>query len=189
MLNIVLFGPPGAGKGTQSENLITSYQLIHLSTGDILRREVANKTSLGIEAKKLMDQGLLVPDDVVIKMIESRIDEDADANGFIFDGFPRTTAQAEALDRMLGKKNTSIKMMIALEVNDNELIHRLLKRGLDSGRPDDRDENVISKRIHEYNLKTAPLKEYYSKQGKFQSVDGIGSIEEIFSKLQKLIES
>lgn len=189
MLNIVLFGPPGAGKGTQSEKLIATFQLVHLSTGDILRKEVAGQTPLGLEAKKLMDQGLLVPDEVVIKMIEGRIDEHSKANGFIFDGFPRTTTQAEALDKMLAKKNTGITMMLALEVADDELIRRLLLRGQESGRPDDRNETIIAQRIREYNSKTAPLKEYYTRQGKFHSINGIGSIDEIFSSLCRVIES
>ena len=147
MLNIVLFGPPGAGKGTQSEKLINAYQLVHLSTGDILRGEVAAKTQLGLEAKKLMDQGLLVPDEVVVGMIESKIDSNAGANGFIFDGFPRTTAQADSLDKMLERKGTAISMMLALEVEDSELIKRLLNRGLESGRADDQNESIIAKRI------------------------------------------
>jgi adenylate kinase len=188
MLNIVLFGPPGAGKGTQSTKLIEEYQLVHLSTGDILRTEIANKTKLGMEAKKLMDQGLLVPDEVVINMIEARVDANRNAKGFIFDGFPRTTAQAEALDLLLGRKKTSISMMLALEVEDEELIRRLLNRGKDSGRPDDQNREVISKRIFEYNSKTAPLKKYYSDQGKFHGVEGEGSIEEIFSRLTSIIE-
>lgn len=189
MLNIVLFGPPGAGKGTQSSKLIEKYKLVHLSTGDILRSEVANKTALGNEAKKLMDQGLLVPDEVVIGMIESRVDADRNAKGFIFDGFPRTTAQAEALDKLLLKKNTSISMMLSLEVEDEELIHRLLIRGKDSGRPDDQNKEVISKRINEYNSKTAPLKSYYSKQGKFHGINGVGSIDEIFDRLTSVIKN
>lgn len=187
MLNIVLFGPPGAGKGTQSENLIKEFQLVHLSTGDILRSEVAAQTALGIEAKKLMDQGLLVPDEVVIGMIESKIDSNKNAKGFIFDGFPRTTKQAEALDGLLSKKNSSITMMLALEVDDTELIKRLLNRGKDSGRADDQDESIISRRIQEYNNKTAPLKSYYTAQGKFHSIKGIGTVEEIFGSLSKVI--
>ena len=187
MLNIVLFGPPGAGKGTQSENLIKEFQLVHLSTGDILRSEVAAKTALGVEAKKLMDQGLLVPDEVVIGMIESKIDSNKNAKGFIFDGFPRTTKQAEALDGLLSKKNSSITMMLALEVDDTELIKRLLNRGKDSGRADDQDESIISRRIQEYNNKTAPLKSYYTAQGKFHSIKGIGTVEEIFGSLSKVI--
>ncbi len=187
MLNIVLFGPPGAGKGTQSTHLIEKYQLVHLSTGDILRSEVANKTTLGIEAKKLMDQGLLVPDEVVIRMIEARVDANRNAKGFIFDGFPRTTAQAEALDRLLEKKSTSISMMLSLEVEDEELIRRLLNRGIESGRPDDQNEEVIRKRINEYNSKTAPLKNYYNAQSKFHGIQGVGSIEDIFNRLTAVI--
>ncbi len=187
MLNIVLFGPPGAGKGTQSEKLISEFKLIHLSTGDILRVEVASKSQLGIEAKKLMDQGLLVPDEVVIGMIEAKIDANRNANGFIFDGFPRTTAQAESLDKMLAKKGTSISLMLALEVEDSELIKRLLNRGFESGRADDQNEQIISKRINEYNNKTAPLKQFYQEQGKFYSVNGIGSVNEIFNSLSEVI--
>src|SRR6185503_18228421 len=143
MLNIVLFGPPGAGKGTQSEKLIAKYQLVHLSTGDILRNEIANQTPLGMEAKKLMDQGILVPDEVVIGMIDSRLDANRNARGFIFDGFPRTAAQAEALDKLLAQKSSAITMMLSLEVPKQELISRLLNRGKDSGRADDSNEAVI----------------------------------------------
>jgi len=189
MLNIVLFGPPGAGKGTQSDKLISEYKLVHLSTGDILRGEIKNGTSLGLEAKKLMDQGILVPDEVVIGMIESKVDANKDGNGFIFDGFPRTTAQAEALDKLLAKKNTSITMMLSLEVPKDELIRRLLNRGKDSGRPDDQNETVIENRINEYNNKTAPLKEHYAKQGKFFGVKGVGTIDEIFASLVDVIGS
>ncbi len=188
MLNIVLFGPPGAGKGTQSENLIKKYQLVHLSTGDILRSEIAAGTQLGIEAKMLMDAGVLVPDEVVIAMISSKLDHNKDAKGFIFDGFPRTTAQAEALDKLLYQKHTSITMMLALEVNDEELIKRLLSRGKESGRPDDQNERIIRNRIDEYNNKTAPLKEYYSSQNKFRIVNGIGSVDDIFNSLCSAIE-
>jgi adenylate kinase len=183
MLNIVLFGPPGAGKGTQSEKLITAYNLVHLSTGDILRSEIAAGTELGMEAKKLMDQGILVPDEVVIGMISSKLDQNKDAKGFIFDGFPRTTAQAKALDELLKEKNTGISMMLALEVSDEELTKRLLLRGKESGRPDDRDEEVIRKRIEEYANKTAPLRDYYMAQNKYRSVHGIGTIDEIFEGL------
>ena len=189
MLNIVLFGPPGAGKGTQSDLLIKKYSLVHLSTGDILRSEVAAGTQLGLEAKKLMDAGNLVPDEIVIGMISSKVDANKDAKGFIFDGFPRTTAQAEALDKLLSGKNTSISMMLALEVDDEELIKRLLNRGKLSGRSDDADATIIANRISEYNKKTAPLKDYYTKQGKFFSVKGVGSIEEIFGSLCEKIDS
>lgn len=188
MLNIVLFGPPGAGKGTQATKLIEKYQLVHLSTGDILRSEVSAKTPLGLEAKKLMDAGLLVPDEVVIGMINTKLEQNKNAKGFIFDGFPRTTAQAEALDKLLIQKGTAITMMLALEVNDEELIKRILLRGKDSGRSDDADENIIRNRIKEYNSKTAPLKDYYSKQNKFHAVHGTGSIDEIFERLCKEVE-
>jgi len=183
MLNIVLFGPPGAGKGTQSEKLINKYQLVHLSTGDILRGEIAAGTALGREAKKLMDAGNLVPDQVVIGMISSKVDQNKKAKGFIFDGFPRTTAQAQALDKLLAQKHTSITLMLALEVDDNELTKRLLSRGKESGRADDQNEEIIRNRINEYNNKTAPLKEYYTAQNKFHSVNGIGSVEDIFAGL------
>jgi adenylate kinase len=189
MLNIVLFGPPGAGKGTQSENLIAKYKLIHLSTGDILRGEITAGTALGMEAKKLMDAGQLVPDEVVIGMISSKLDANPTANGFIFDGFPRTTAQAEALDSLLKEKSTSISMMLALEVDNDELVKRLLNRGLSSGRPDDANTDVIQNRINEYNNKTLPLKNYYTAQGKFKSIHGIGTIEEIFASISNAIDS
>lgn len=183
MLNLVLFGPPGAGKGTQSEKLINKYGLIHLSTGDILRSEIARGTDLGKKAKEVMDRGELVSDDIVIGMIESKLDDNPNAKGFIFDGFPRTAAQATALDDLLQKKGTGISGMLALEVDDEELVKRLLLRGKDSGRADDRDEDVIRRRIKEYNDKTLPLKKYYSEQGKFHSIHGIGSIDEIFKLL------
>jgi adenylate kinase len=188
MLNIVLFGPPGAGKGTQSDKLISKYNLIHLSTGDILRSEIANGTALGLEAKKLMDQGILVPDEVVIGMIESKLDKNKNANGFIFDGFPRTRAQAETLDKLLEAKGSSISMMLALEVPKEELIKRLLNRGKDSGRADDSNESIIEKRIDEYNSKTAPLKEYYTAQKKYSGVNGVGNINEIFDSLCEVID-
>ncbi len=183
MLNLVLFGPPGAGKGTQSENLINKYGLVHLSTGDILRTEIARGTDLGRKAKDIMDRGELVGDDIVIGMIESKLDDNPNAKGFIFDGFPRTAAQAVALDDLLQKKGTGISGMLALEVDDEELTKRLLLRGKDSGRADDRDEPTIRRRIQEYNNKTLPLKNYYSEQGKFHSIAGIGSIDEIFKSL------
>ena len=183
MLNLVLFGPPGAGKGTQSENLINRYGLVHLSTGDILRSEIARGTDLGKKAKEIMDKGELVGDDIVIGMIESKLDENPHAKGFIFDGFPRTTAQAVALDDLLQKKGTGIAGMLALEVEDEELVKRLLIRGQDSGRADDKNEEVIRRRIEEYNTKTLPLKVFYNEQGKFHSIHGIGSIDEIFKSL------
>ncbi len=183
MLNIVLFGPPGAGKGTQSENLINKYGLVHLSTGDLLRSEIARGTDLGLQAKAIMDRGDLVSDEIVIGMIESKLDSNPNVKGFIFDGFPRTTAQAVALDDLLQKKGTAIHAMLALEVDDEELTKRLLLRGQDSGREDDKNEGIIRNRINEYNNKTAPLKNYYNEQGKFHSIKGIGTIEQIFQNL------
>ena len=189
MLNLVLFGPPGAGKGTQSNLLIEKYSLIHLSTGDILRGEISAGTVLGLEAKILMDRGDLVPDEVVIGMISSKLDNNPSANGFIFDGFPRTSAQAEALDNLLEEKRTSISAMISLKVEDEELIKRLLSRGKDSGRADDQDESIIANRINEYNNKTAPLKEYYSAQNKLSEIEGDGTVEDIAEKLNDVIDT
>lgn len=189
MINIVLFGPPGAGKGTQAEKTIDKYNFVHLSTGDILRSELADKTLLGLEAKKFMDKGELVPDEVVIGMIETKIDQSPDAKGFIFDGFPRTTAQAEALDKLLLKKETAITAMLMLSVEHNELIKRLLNRGKDSGRTDDQDISIIENRIRVYNNETAPLIEYYEQQGKYHAVHGMGSIEEIFQSLCYIIDN
>jgi adenylate kinase len=187
-LNIVLFGPPGAGKGTQSAMLIEKYKLVHFSTGDILRGEIASGTKLGLEAKALMDQGLLVPDTVVIGMIENKIDQNADSKGFIFDGFPRTVAQARALDKLLGDRGTAITVMLALEVDDEELMKRLLSRGKMSGRTDDQDPTIIENRIKEYNNKTAPLKDYYREQNKLRVVNGVGSIDDIFNTLCSAVE-
>ena len=183
MLNIVLFGPPGAGKGTQSEKVIEKYQLVHFSTGDILRGELARETKLGLEAKKFMDKGQLVPDDVVIGMIENKIAENMDAKGFIFDGFPRTSAQATALDKVMSKKSIAVSAMIALEVEKEELIKRLLNRGKTSGRSDDMDTAVIENRIQVYNEKTSPLIDFYKAQNKFVSVKGMGTVDDIFGGL------
>ncbi|MEH6308914.1 adenylate kinase [Olivibacter sp. CPCC 100613] len=188
MLNLVLFGPPGAGKGTQSQKLIEKYQLVHLSTGDLLRSEIAQGTTLGLEAKKLMDDGKLVPDEVVIGMISNKLDSNPDAKGFIFDGFPRTVAQAEALDNLLTSKNAQISGMIALQVDEKELEKRLLLRGKDSGRADDANPEIIRKRIVEYNSKTAPVASYYEQQEKLQNINGIGSIDEIFDSICAVID-
>jgi len=189
MLNIVLFGPPGAGKGTQAAKLLEKYQLVHLSTGDILRSELASQSALGLEAKKYMEKGELVPDSVVIGMIESKIDNNADAKGFIFDGFPRTTAQAEALDKMLDKKAIPITMMLALEVEKEELIKRLLNRGKDSGRADDQDPSIIENRIKVYNSETAPVQDFYDAQNKYKGILGMGSIDDIFDRLCDAIDA
>ncbi len=187
MLNIALFGPPGAGKGTQSEKIIIKYQLVHLSTGDILRAEIANQTKLGMEAKQFMDKGALVPDSVVIGMIANKLDANKSAKGFIFDGFPRTTAQAEALDKMLDERKLSISGMLALEVEHQELVNRLLNRGKTSGRSDDQNPEIIENRIKEYNAKTLPVIKYYDAQGKFKGIQGMGSIDEIFERISKAI--
>lgn len=189
MLNIVLFGPPGAGKGTQSTFLVDSYNLVHLSTGDLLRGEIAAGTQLGLEAKSLMDRGDLVPDSVVIGMIRNKLNANLEAKGFIFDGFPRTIPQAEALDNVLSEVGTGITAMIALEVPEEELVARLLNRGKDSGRADDQNEQIIRNRIAEYNKKTAPVASFYSTQNKFKSVNGVGSIEEITYALKEAISN
>ena len=188
MLNLVLFGPPGAGKGTQSQKLIDKYNLVHLSTGDLLRSEIAAGTELGLKAKALMDQGILVPDEVVIGMIDNKLKENKNAGGFIFYGFPRTVPQAEGLDRLMAENGTEITCMIALEVDEEELTKRLLLRGKSSGRPDDQNEELIRKRVQEYNNKTTPVANYYEKQGKFFSVHGIGEIEEIFTNSCAIID-
>lgn len=189
MLNLVLFGPPGAGKGTQAEYLIESYRLIHLSTGDLLRSEIAGRTNLGLEAKRLMDKGELVPDDVVIGMIKSKLEDNPTAKGFIFDGFPRTVAQAEALDLLLNGNGTAVSGLLSLEVERHELINRLLGRGLVSGRSDDQDQAVIENRVQVYGEKTAPLIRYYQAQGKYFSIDGMGTIPEIAGRLKDTVDT
>lgn len=188
MLNLVLFGPPGAGKGTQSANLIEKYNLVHLSTGDMLRAEIGAATTLGLKAKSLMDAGILVPDEVVIGMIDNKLKANPGAAGFIFDGFPRTVAQAAALDNLLNANQTPINQMIALEVDDEELTKRLLERGKTSGRPDDQNEELIRKRVQEYNQKTRPVADFYAAQDKFSAINGIGDIEEIFAGICEKID-
>ena len=188
MFNIILFGPPGSGKGTQSERLISKYGLKHLSTGDILRNEIAGKTPLGLAAKSIMDKGQLVPDEVVIEMISAALDNNPGANGFLFDGFPRTTAQAEALDKLLTQKGTQIAGVLALQVSQKELVERLLNRGLTSGRSDDTNEEIISARIAEYEKKTAAVADYYRKYDKVVFVKGEGTIDEIFESLCREID-
>ncbi len=189
MFNLILFGPPGSGKGTQSEKLIAKYGLKHLSTGDLLRSEIAQKTALGLEAKKIMDKGHLVPDEVVIGMICSALETNPDTKGFLFDGFPRTDKQAEALDKLLDLKKTAISIMLALEVSEEELVKRLAKRGETSGRSDDNNENVIRARIAEYNDKTAAVAQYYRNFDKVVMVKGEGNVEEIFDGLCKEIDA
>ncbi len=189
MINIVLFGKPGAGKGTQAEFLKNKFNLVHLSTGDIFRYNIKNDTELGRLAKTFMDKGDLVPDEVTIKMLQTEVDKNQQVAGFLFDGFPRTIAQAEALDTFLSTKKEEITATVALEANDEILIQRLLERGKTSGRPDDQDEEKIRNRYEEYNEKTAPLMNYYKKQGKFHSVDGIGSIQEVADRLNNVFEA
>ena len=188
MINLVLFGKPGAGKGTQAQFLKEQYNLKHISTGDVFRFNIKNGTELGNLAKSYMDKGDLVPDAVTIKMLEDEVDKNQDADGFIFDGFPRTAAQAEALDNFLESKDMKINATIALEANDEVLIQRLLERGKISGRTDDQDVSKIRNRFEEYSLKTAPLKDYYEDQNKFHKVNGIGTIEEITARLTKVVE-
>ena len=188
MLNLVLFGPPGAGKGTQAEYLIKSFGLDHLSTGDLLRGEIAAGTELGLEAKNYMEKGELVPDSVVIGMIKSKLESNKDSKGFIFDGFPRTVDQAKALDDLLNDNGTPISGMLSLEVDKQELINRLLTRGKSSGRADDQNQSIIENRITVYGEKTLPLIEYYKPQGKHFGIDGMGSIEDIAGRLNEVVE-
>jgi adenylate kinase len=189
MLNIVLFGPPGAGKGTQSEKLITKYQLDHISTGDLFRKHLSEGTELGKKAQEYMDEGFLVPDEIVIGMVEDKIKSEPNSKGFIFDGFPRTVNQAEALDQLLDTNNSPISGMIALEVPFEELKRRLIERGKISGRADDQSENKINNRIQVYLDETLPVSEFYKKQSKFNGVHGVGTIDDIFEKICEVISS
>ena len=189
MFNLILFGPPGSGKGTQSDNIVEKFGLIQLSTGNLLRQEIAERTPLGLAAQDFMDKGQLVPDEVVIGMIDSCIEKHPDAKGFLFDGFPRTIAQAEALDRHLAMKKTEISRVLALEVTEDELVRRLVKRGETSGRSDDTNETVIRKRFSVYKNETEPVAQHYEAQGKLERIPGEGTISEIFSSLSNAIES
>lgn len=188
MTNIILFGPPGAGKGTQADILKQKYNLVHISTGDVFRYNIKNQTELGNLAKSFMDKGKLVPDEITIDMLSAEVDKNPNANGFIFDGFPRTEAQAEALGHLMDDKDSGIDAMIALEVDDEVLVERLLNRGKTSGRTDDADENIIRNRIKVYYNETAVLKEYYQKKNKYYGVEGVGSIEEITERLSAVID-
>ena len=189
MTNIVLFGKPGAGKGTQADFLKIKYNLYHISTGDLFRFNISNKTSLGNLAKTYMDNGDLVPDEVTIEMLKECVESNFKSEGFIFDGFPRTISQAKVLDEFLGEKSVSISAMISLEVDDEILIKRLIDRGKISGRTDDMNESKIRNRFREYNMKTSILRDYYKKQNKFYGISGVGTIEEINSRLTRLIDS
>ncbi|HEC44396.1 hypothetical protein LCGC14_2726420 [marine sediment metagenome] len=188
MLNIVLFGPPGSGKGTQSEKIIEKYGLTHFSTGDMLRAELDAETELGLQAKSIMEKGELVSDEIIMGMIRNKISSESDSKGFIFDGFPRTTAQAEGLDKLLAELGMKIDVMLGLEVDRQELIDRLLKRGKDHGRADDNLE-TIENRIKVYKDQTSPVMGYYESQGKYRGVEGVGSIDDIFGRLSGIIES
>lgn len=189
MKNIVLFGPPGAGKGTQAEVLKDKYNLVHISTGDVFRFNMKNDTELGVLAKSYIEKGQLVPDEVTINMLEAEVEKNPQANGFIFDGFPRTESQAEALDNFLAKKDARINGMIALEVNEEELKTRLTERAKTSGRADDADPIVIQKRIDTYNAETAPVKGYYERQNKYYGINGVGSIKGITGLISNVVDS
>ena len=187
MFNLILFGPPGSGKGTQSERLVEKYGLVHLSTGNLLREEISQKTPLGLEAKSFMDKCQLVPDEVVIGMVDSYFDKHKEAKGFLFDGFPRTVAQAVALDKLLELKKTEIASVLALEVGEDELVKRLLNRGKTSGRSDDTNEEVIRKRFFVYSNETTPVAEHYRKARKFHPIKGEGTVDDIFSAISDAI--
>jgi adenylate kinase len=187
MFNLILFGPPGSGKGTQSAKIVEKYGLVHLSTGDLLRKELKLKTPLGLEAQQFIDKGQLVPDEVVMGMISSALDENADAKGFLFDGFPRTEAQAEGLDKLLALKKSAISLVLFLEVDEEELIKRLINRGKTSGRTDDSDESIQRKRQEVYKRETLPVAAHYEKLKKVVHVNGMGSVEEIFERLEEKI--
>lgn len=188
MTNIVLFGPPGAGKGTQAEVLKVKYQLVHISTGDVFRYNIKNQTELGALAKSFMDKGHLVPDGVTIKMLNAEVEKNPEANGFVFDGFPRTAAQAEALAILMEEKSSQINAMVALEVDDEILVGRLLERGKTSGRADDADEAIIRERVAEYYRKTDILKDFYKSQDRYFGVNGVGTIQEITARLSEVFD-
>ena len=188
MTNIVLFGPPGAGKGTQAEVLKVKYQLVHISTGDVFRYNIKNQTELGALAKSYMDKGHLVPDRVTIKMLNAEVEKNPEANGFVFDGFPRTAAQAEALAILMEEKSSQINAMVALEVDDEILVGRLLERGKTSGRADDADEAIIRERVAEYYRKTDILKDFYKAKDRYFGVNGVGTIQEITARLSEVFD-
>ncbi|MBK9335885.1 MAG: adenylate kinase [Lewinellaceae bacterium] len=189
MINLILFGPPGSGKGTQAAHLVERYNLVHISTGDLFRYEIGNNTPLGLQARAFMSKGELVPDEITIGMLRNKVEAHPDAGGFIFDGFPRTIPQAEALDHLMEEEDTTIHLLLALEVADEEIIQRIKLRGITSGRTDDADESIIQNRINVYKNETTPVFDYYARQGKSHSVNGIGSIDDIFDRLCTVIET
>lgn len=188
MINLILFGPPGSGKGTQAKHIVEKFNLMHISTGDLFRYEMGNDTPLGLKAKEFISKGELVPDEITIGMLKNKVNANEDAEGFIFDGFPRTIKQAEALDEFLKEKGEQVNLLLALQVDDDEIVSRILNRGKTSGRADDNDESIIRNRIEVYNEETSPVYSYYDKQGKAQSISGIGEIDEIFDRLSQAIE-
>lgn len=188
MLNLILFGPPGSGKGTQASKLVEKYHLLHISTGDLFRYEMGNDTELGKLAKKYMSEGHLVPDEVTIGMMKNKLEKHPEVNGYIFDGFPRTITQAEALDKVLADKNQKINALVALSVHDEEIVNRILLRGKTSGRPDDNDEAIVRNRIQVYNDETAPVFDFYAKLDSALQIEGLGTIEEIFARLCQAID-
>ncbi len=188
MINLILFGPPGSGKGTQAARLVEKYRLVHISTGDLFRYEMSHDTPLGQQAKAYMAKGELVPDEVTIGMLRNKVEAHPEANGFIFDGFPRTIPQAKALDRLLEEKGTDIHCLMALQVNDDEIVQRIKLRGATSGRHDDNDETIIRNRIAVYKNETTPVYDYYARQGKSHSINGIGNIEAIFERLSNIVD-
>lgn len=188
MVNIVLFGPPGSGKGTQAELLVEHYGILHISTGDLFRHEMGHNTPLGLQAKEYMAKGELVPDHVTIGMLKNKVNDNPDAKGIIFDGFPRTIPQAEALDAFLSEKETGVSCLVALDVPEEELVQRLLRRGEKSGRADDKNEDIIRNRINVYKEETTPVFDYYQQSGKSSLINGVGSVDDIFCRIQEVID-
>ena len=189
MLNLILFGKPGSGKGTQASLIKNKYNLVHISTGDVFRKNMSNKTDLGMLAKGYMEKGELVPDEVTVNMLKEELEDHLPCEGFIFDGFPRTSYQAEKLDALLTKYSLNIHLTIALDVDNETLIKRLLNRGKSSGRVDDQSEDKINKRLQEYDKKTKPLIEFYTKQNKYKSINGIGEMDDITARIVNLLDN